>query len=317
MTSLTGRLTQDDLVVVFGGSGFVGRHIVRHLAKTGCRVRIAVRRPNEALFLKTAGRVGQIEIVAANVRDEASVSAALSQADAVVNAVGILFESGKQKFASVQAEGAARIAQLAAQQGIEKFVQLSAIGADIGSDSVYASTKGQAEAAVVEAIAGAHIVRPSIVVGPEDDFFNRFAAMAQIAPALPLVGGGHTLYQPVAVFDVAQAVRACLEGAPSGIYELGGPEVYSFKQLLDMMLGQIGRKRLLLPLPFGVARVIATLAQIMPKPLLTPDQVILLKSDNIVGEGAQDLSELGVTPTPIETILPDYLARFRPSGKAS
>ncbi len=317
MTSLTGRLTQDDLVVVFGGSGFVGRHIVRHLAKTGCRVRIAVRRPNEALFLKTAGRVGQIEIVAANVRDEASVSAALSQADAVVNAVGILFESGKQKFASVQAEGAARIAQLAAQQGIEKFVQLSAIGADIGSDSVYASTKGQAEAAVVEAIAGAHIVRPSIVVGPEDDFFNRFAAMAQIAPALPLVGGGHTLYQPVTVFDVAQAVRACLEGAPSGIYELGGPEVYGFKQLLEMMLWQIGRKRLLLPLPFGVARVIATLAQIMPKPLLTPDQVILLKSDNIVREGAQDLSELGVTPTPIETILPDYLARFRPSGKAS
>jgi uncharacterized protein YbjT (DUF2867 family) len=319
MASLAQGLSQEHMVVVFGGSGFVGRHIVRQLTKTGCRVRVGVRRPNEALFLKTAGRVGQVEIVAANIRDDASVQAALEGCDAVVNAVGILYETGKQKFDSVQAEGAARIARLAAEQGVEGFVHLSAIGADAASASTYATSKATGEQAIMAAIATAHILRPSIVVGPEDDFFNRFAGMAMLAPALPLVGGGATLYQPVSVFDVAQAVVACLNGAPAGIYELGGPQTFSFKQLLQMMLHQIGRKRLLVPLPFFAANIIASVAQFMPKPILTPDQVTLLKSDNIVSEAFADrgLSALAVDPTPIETILPSYLARYRPDGKSS
>jgi NADH dehydrogenase len=317
MASLSQGLSQEHMVVVFGGSGFVGRHIVRQLTKTGCRVRVAVRRPNEALFLKTAGRVGQVEIVAANIRDDDSVQAALEGGDAVVNAVGILYETGKQKFASVQADGAARIARLAARQNMQGLVHLSAIGADANSASSYATSKAAGEHAVVATMANAHILRPSIVVGPEDDFFNRFAAMSMLAPALPLVGGGATLYQPVSVFDVAQAVVACLNGAPSGIYELGGPQTFSFKQLLQMMLAHIGRKRFLVPLPFFAANIIARVAQFMPTPILTPDQVTLLKSDNIVSEafGDRGLSALGVEATPIETILPSYLARYRPEGK--
>ena len=308
-------LEQDSLITVFGGTGFLGRHIVRRLAKRGWRLRIATRRPNQAGHVKTNGSPGQIELVHANIRDDASVAAALEGADAVVNAVGILFESGKQKFAAVQAEGAARVAEAAAQAGIAQMVHISAIGADAASASLYAQSKAAGEQAVLAAVPQAHILRPSIVVGPEDDFFNRFGAMAMLAPALPLIGGGETRYQPVVVFDVAAAVEACFDGAAGGTYELGGPDVLSFKQLMRMLLEEIHRNRLLVPLPFAAARLIATLAQFMPKPLLTPDQVILLKSDNIVASDAQGLRDLRINAQPIAAILPDYLYRYRPAGK--
>lgn len=308
-------LQKNALITVFGGTGFLGRHIVRRLAKAGYRLRIATRRPNEALFLKTNGVPGQIDIVQANIRDEASTQAALAGADGVVNAVGILFESGKQKFHALQAEGAARIAAAAKAEGIAHMVHISAIGADAASASLYAQSKAAGEDAVMAALPQAHILRPSIVIGPEDDFFNRFAGMAMLAPALPLIGGGVTKYQPVSVFDVATAVEACFAGAQAGLYELGGPDVLSFKQLMEMLLAEIGRDRLLVPLPFAAAAPIAALAQFMPKPLLTPDQLILLKCDNLVAEGARSFADLGVVPQPIAGILPDYLARYRPAGK--
>ena len=313
-------LPQNALITVFGGTGFLGRHIVRRLSKAGYRLRIATRRPNEALFLKTNGTPGQIDIVQANIRDAASIAAALDGADAVINAVGILYESGKQKFDAVQARGAALIADAAAKQGLAHMVHISAIGADGDSASAYAQSKATGEAAVLDLMPQAHILRPSIVIGPEDDFFNRFAAMAMLAPALPLIGGGDTRYQPVSVFDVAEAVAACLNGAASGIYEIGGPDIFSFKQLMEMLNKETGRNRLLVPLPFFAASMIAAIAQFSTlvgmQPLLTPDQIILLKSDNIVGAdfADRDLAALGITPRPIAGEL-DYLARFRPHGK--
>jgi len=316
MTASTEKLPDNALITVFGGTGFLGRHIVRRLSKQGYRLRIATRRPNEALFLKTNGKPGQIEIVQANIRDAASTAAALDGADGVVNAVGILFESGKQKFDAVQARGAALIGDAAAKNGVARMVHISAIGADGDSASSYAKSKALGEAAVQELMPQAHILRPSIVIGPEDDFFNRFAAMAMIAPALPLIGGGETRYQPVSVFDVAEAVAACFGGAAPGIYELGGPDILSFKQLMEMLNAETGRRRLLVPLPFFAANMIAAVAQFMPKPLLTPDQVILLKSDNIVGAdfAQRDLAALGIAARPIAGEL-DYLARYRPHGK--
>lgn len=316
----TNPLRENALITVFGGTGFLGRHIVRRLSKDGYRLRIATRRPNEALFLKTNGKPGQVEIVQANIRDAASVAAALEGVDAVVNAVGILFESGKQKFEAVQARGAALIADAAAQAGIAHMVHISAIGADAASASAYAQSKAIGEAAVQELVPNAHILRPSIVIGPEDDFFNRFAAMSMLAPALPLIGGGETRYQPVSVFDVAEAVAACLGGAAPGIYELGGPDILSFKQLMEMLNAETGRNRYLVPLPFFAAALIASVAQfstlIGMQPLLTPDQIILLKSDNIVGAdfADRDLAALGIDAKPIAGQL-DYLARYRPHGK--
>ena len=307
--------TQKGLVVVFGGSGFVGRHIVRRLAKDGFKLRVVMRRPNEALFLKTAGRTGQIELVQGNIRDETSSRATLQGVSAVVNAVGILYETGPQKFDAVQSAGAARLATLAAEQGIDRFIQISAIGADAGSASAYARSKAEGEAAILATCPQAHVLRPSIVVGPEDDFFNRFARMAQIAPALPLIGGGLTRYQPVSVFDVAQAVAACLDGAPSGIYELGGPQVYTFHELMELMLNKIGKRRLLVPLPFAAAGVLAQFTRFLPTPPLTPDQVILLRSDNVVGENLPDLAALGIEATPIAALLESYLGRYRGASK--
>ncbi len=316
MSSSVDKLSENSMITIFGGSGFLGRHIVRRLSKQGYRLRIVTRRPNEALFLKTNGKPGQIEIMQANIRDAASTAAALDGADGVVNAVGILFESGKQKFDAVQARGAALIADAAAKQGVTHMVHISAIGADGDSASAYAKSKAVGEAAVQELMPQAHILRPSIVIGPEDDFFNRFAAMAMIAPALPLIGGGETRYQPVSVFDVAEAVAACFTGAASGIYELGGPDILSFKELMEMLNRETGRNRLLVPLPFFAANMIAAFAQFMPKPLLTPDQVILLKSDNIVGDdfAAHNLAALGIEARPIAGQL-DYLARYRPHSK--
>ena len=301
------------VVTVFGGSGFLGRHIVRALVKRGWRVRVAVRRPNEALFLKTAGAVGQVAIMQANIRDEASVRKAVKGVDAVVNLVGILYETGKQKFSAVQAEGARTVAQSAADEGVQKFVQLSAIGASSESEAAYAQSKAAGEAAVLEAIPQAVILRPSIVIGPEDDFFNRFAKMAALAPALPLVGGGETLYQPVAVQDVAQATCEALENPDCGgkIYELGGPDIFSFKNLMEIMLRHTGQKRILVPLPFFAAQLISRFTQFLPNPPLTPDQVIMLRSDNIADDKLPGLSDLGIAPTPIESVLPHYLSRFK------
>ena len=308
--------TQTGPVVVFGGSGFVGRHIVRRLAKDGYNLRVVVRRPNEALFLKTAGRTGQIELVRGNIRDAASIHNALAGASTVINAVGILYETGPQKFDAVQNTGAACLATVAAELGIDRFIHISAIGADASSASAYARSKAEGEDAVLAACTQAHILRPSIVVGPEDDFFNRFATMAQVAPALPLIGGGLTRYQPVSVFDVAQAVAACLAPTPSGVYELGGPQIYSFRELMELMLDKIGKRRVLVPLPFAVASILAQFVQVLPKPPLTPDQVILLRSDNVVGENIPDLATLGIEATPISALLDSYLARYRGAAKA-
>ncbi len=304
------------LVTVFGGSGFIGRYVVQRLARAGWQVRVAVRRPNEALFLKTSGDVGQVTPVAANIRDERSVAAAVAGADAVINLVGILYASGKQSFDAVQAKGAARIAAAAKAAGATRFVQISAIGADPSSDSAYARSKAEGEQAVKLAFANATILRPSIVFGPEDDFFNRFARMAMMSPVLPLIGGGHTKFQPVYVADVADAVARALEdeGTMGKTYELGGPRSYTFRALMDMLLKEIGRCRLLVPLPFALASLQGAILQLLPIKLLTVDQVRLLKRDNVVSANALGFKDLGLTPTALEAILPGYLDQYRPLG---
>jgi NADH dehydrogenase len=301
------------LATVFGGSGFIGRYVVTNLARDGWLVRAAVRRPDEALFLKTAGVVGQVTPVAANVRDRASVARAVAGADAVVNLIGILAEGGKQRFQAVQAEGARTIAEEAARAGARHLVHISAIGADAKSDSTYARTKAEGEAGVRQAFPSATILRPSIVFGPEDGFFNRFARMAMLSPALPLIGGGKTRFQPVYVGDVAAAVMAAIAtpAAAGQIYELAGPKIYSFAELMRLMLHEIGRKRALVPLPFAIASLMGAVLQCLPMPQLTLDQVRQLKRDNLPGAGSAGLSDLGITPTSVESILPTYLDRYR------
>lgn len=302
-----------DVVTVFGASGFIGRYVVGEIAKTGARVRAAVRRPDSASFLKPMGDVGQVTPVAANIRDDASVAAAVEGADTVINLVGILFPGGKQSFDALQATGAQRVAAAAKAAGTERFVQMSAIGADPESDSVYASTKGIGEQLVQEAFPGASIVRPSIVFGPEDDFFNKFAAIARLAPALPLIGGGHTKFQPVYVGDVAAAVAAiCAAPKTAGAtFELGGPQVYSFRELMEIMLKEIGRRRILVPIPFPIAKLQATFLELSPIPILTRDQVKLLERDNVATGELPGLDDLGIDATALETILPSYLRRYR------
>jgi len=308
--------TDQRLVTVFGGSGFVGRHVVAHLARDGWQVRVAVRRPDEALFLKPAGVVGQITPLAANIRDQESVARAIAGADAVVNLVAILHESGKQRFQALQAEGAARLAEAARSTGARHFVQVSAIGADAASNSAYARTKAAGEQAVLRAFPQAVILRPSIIFGPEDGFFNRFAAMAMTSPFLPLIGGGRTRFQPVYVGDVAAAVAAALRlpAAQGKTYELAGPSIYTFRELLEIMLAEIGRKRLLLPIPFAVAGLMGAVMQCLPRPQLTMDQVRLLKRDNVAAPGALGLADLGIRPNGLELILPTYLDKFRVRG---
>ena len=316
------------LVTVFGASGFVGRHVVRELAKRGHRVRAAVRHPHDAVFLQPMGAVGQIQLVKANVRARESVTDALIGADAVVNLVGILAPTGKQKFDSVQAQGAAHVAEEAAKLGIDNMVQVSAIGANAESKSVYARTKAEGEQAVMDAIPGATVVRPSIIFGPQDDFFNQFAGMARqfpFPPFLPLIGGGKTKFQPVYVDDVADAVVKLIDGeAPTGgIYELGGPEVLTFKECLQLMLKIIDRKRPLMPLPFLMGYAMGLFfetAAILPfvEPLITRDQVTLLKSDNIVSaSGVKTFKDLDITPKTLDAILPTYLFRYRKQGQFS
>ncbi|MDX5366353.1 MAG: complex I NDUFA9 subunit family protein [Alphaproteobacteria bacterium] len=316
----TTKLPAGSLVTVFGGSGFLGRHIVHALARRGYRVRVAVRRPNDAQFLRPMGVVGQVEPVQANIRNEASVRSAIEGADAVVNLVGILYETGRQTFEAVQAEGAGRIARAAKSAGIDRFVHVSAIGADADSAAAYARSKAAGEAAVRAAIPGAAIVRPSIVFGPEDDFFNRFAAMARLSPALPLVGGGKTRFQPVYVKDVAEGVARILErGLGGATWEFGGPEVKSFRALLEDVLRVTGRKRILAPLPVPLAKLMSMVTQFIPNPPLTPDQVRLLGSDNVVSDAAKaegrTLEGLGIAPTILEVVLPTYLYRFRKAGQ--
>jgi len=309
------------LVTVFGGSGFLGRHVVRALAKRGHRVRVAVRRPDLAGHLQPLGMPGQIMAVQANLRYPESVSRAIKGADAVVNLVGILAEGGRQSFDAVQAAGAAAIAKATAEEGLTRLVHVSAIGADLASEANYARTKAVGENAVLDSVPDAVILRPSIVFGPEDGFFNRFAGLAKMLPALPLIGGGQTRFQPVYVGDVAEAVARGVEGKlrAGETYELGGPAVRTFEELLRLTLKEIGKKRLLLPIPWPIAKLQGALFQILPNPLLTVDQVTLLKTDNVVSadaiEEGRTLSDMGIVATPLESVLPTYLWRFRTGGQ--
>jgi NADH dehydrogenase len=306
------------LITVFGGTGFVGRHLVRRLASQGERVRVAVRHPDEGLFLKTLGEVGQIDLAAANLRDADSVTRAVEGADAVVNCVGILFQSGRQRFAKIHGEGAGLVARAAAAAGAGAMVHVSAIGADAGSPAAYARTKAAGEAAVKAAFPSAAILRPSVVFGPEDQFFNRFAALARISPALPLIGGGKTRFQPVYVGDVAAAIVAALNdpAAAGKIFELGGPRVYTFRDLMRIVLRETGRRRLLLRLPFALAMIQGLFLELLPTPPLTRDQVRLLRRDNVADPARPGLRELGIDPTPVEGMVETYLARFRRGGLA-
>ena len=303
-----------NLVTVFGGSGFLGRHTVRALARAGWRIKVATRHPARGFFLRPLGTVGQIDFVKCDVSDAESVAHAVMGANAVINLTGILFEKG-QTFEDVQAEGAANIATAAAAAGATALVHVSAIGADLDSGSHYAVTKAEAEQSVREAFPGAVILRPSIIFGPEDGFFNKFAEMARMFPALPLVGGGHTRFQPVFVGDVAQAVLTALASQGGRTYELGGPSTYSFKELMQLILRETGRRRVLVPLPFALASLKAMFLQLLPNPLLTMDQVRLLKKDNVVAPTAAGLADLGITPTSVEAVIPSYLWRYRAKGE--
>ncbi|MEZ5892913.1 MAG: complex I NDUFA9 subunit family protein [Parvularculaceae bacterium] len=310
------------LAVVFGGSGFVGRNVVRELAKRGWRVRVAVRRPHHAQFLRTMGAVGQIQLAQCNIRYMPSIAQAIKGADAVVNLVGILYQSGNQKFHALQAAGAANIARAAADAGVTTFVHMSAIGADAESESLYARSKGEGEKAVRAAVPAATILRPSVIFGQEDQFFNKFATMAGFFPALPLIGGGATKFQPVYVDDVADAACEALSrpDAAAKTYELGGPRVYTFRELMELMLSETGQRRLLLPVPFPLASLMGLGGEIagwLPfvKPPVTRDQVKLLKHDNVVGDGARTIADLGVNPRTVEAILPSYMVRYRRYGQ--
>jgi uncharacterized protein YbjT (DUF2867 family) len=318
---MTARSNSETLVTVYGGSGFLGRHVVRALAKRNYLIRVAVRRPDLAFHLQPLGRVGQIHAVQANLRHAPSVQAAARDAQVLINLVGILFERGRQRFDTVHSYGAEQVALAASAHGA-RLVHVSAIGADEQSLSAYARSKATAERLVLAALPSAVIMRPSILFGPEDDFFNRFAAMARLSPALPLLGGGHTRFQPVFVGDVAAAIAQAVDGKLNAgtIYELGGPDVRTFKQLMQYVLATIERKRLLVPLPFFAAKLNAMVLQFMPPPLtLTPDQVELLRIDNVVSDAAKaegrTLQGLGLEPEPIEAIVPSYLWRFRKTGQ--
>ena len=308
------------LVTVFGGSGFVGKHVVRALVKDGWRVRVPCRRPHTAQDLRVIGNVGQIQLMQANIRYKNSVMRAVEGSDAVINLVSILFQEGQQKFGSVHMGGAENLVEACQAAGVTNFVQVSAIGADKDADSDYARTKGQAEAIIQDAIPSADIVRPSIIFGTEDAFFNRFAKMASMAPALPLIGGD-TKFQPVYAGDVAEAIAKLVRRGTSGdIYELGGPRVYTFKGLMQFVLEATDRKRFLLPVPWMGATALGMVGEItgaLPfvKPFLTRDQVTNLKVDNIVSDDAMGFAELGVDLETIESIVPAYLERYRKHGQ--
>ncbi len=310
------------LVTIYGGSGFVGRYITRRMASAGWRVRVAVRRPNEAMHVKPYGVPGQVEPVFCNIRDDASVRAVMLGADAVVNCVGTFDRKGRNNFQAVQNEGAIRIARIAAEQGVERLVHLSAIGADANAASAYARSKAEGEVGILKHFPNAVILRPSVIFGPEDQFFNRFAGMSRLGPILPVVGGD-ARFQPVYVDDVAQAAAMGVEGqAAPGIYELGGPAVATFRELMQMMLRVIRRRRLVVNIPFGIAAfmgwamdLIQTISLGLIPPQITADQVRSLRVDNVVSDEARGFADLGIEPTAVEAVLPDYLWRFRPAGQ--
>lgn len=324
----------DRVATIFGGSGFIGRHLIGRLAKQGWVLRIAVRRPARASFLKALGDVGQITPIRAPLQDPVAIEDAVRGATAVVNLVGVLHERGAQGFAAVHARGAQGVAAAAAAAGVENLVHISAIGANLHGEADYARSKGAGEAAVKTAFPRVTILRPSIVFGPEDAFFNRFAAMARFTLALPIIGGGiigglrggirdgvrwsgGSKFQPVYVGDVAAAIAACLADKrhQGQTYELGGPRVYDFAELMTLMLHEIRRKRLLVPVPFAVAEIMAWPMELLPVPPLTRDQVRMLRRDNVVANDARTLADFGITPTSVEVILPTYLDRYRPHGR--
>jgi uncharacterized protein YbjT (DUF2867 family) len=301
---------------IFGGAGFIGRYVVKRLAERGDVLTVGGRNAASANFLKLKGEVGQVGLVNIAIDDEALLPAFVAGNDAIVNLVGILHESGGQRFDMTHHIGPARLARLAREAGASRFIHLSAIGADPRSSSAYARTKAAGEEAVRDAFPTATILRPSVVFGPEDQFFNRLAALAMISPVLPVIGGGETRFQPVYVGDVADAVVRCIDDSTTAgrTYELGGPKIYSFRALIELLLAEIGRKRFLVDLPFGLASLQARLMSLLPNPPLTPDQVELLKRDNVVSSGALTLAALGIAPTPVEAVLPSYLDRFRRGG---
>lgn len=314
----------NNLVTVYGGSGFIGRYIVQKLARSGYRVRVATRRPNEAIFLKTYGMVGQVEPILCNIRNESSIRNAMLGADAVVNCVGILESVGKNKFVEVQHKGADFVSRIASELGVKKLVHISAIGADIDSKSKYASSKGLGESSVMKNFPGAVILRPSIVFGFEDKFFNRFASMARLSPILPIVGG-NTKFQPVYVDDVARAAFLGINNdVQAGIYELGGPEVASFNELMRRMLKIILRRRLIVNLPFWIASLMGTgfdlgkaISLGIIRGPITLDQVLNLKNDNVVSREEKTFKDLGIEPKALEIILSEYLWKYRPAGEFS
>jgi len=311
------------LVTVFGGSGFIGAQVVRALAKRGYRVRIAVRRPSVSYRMRVLGEVGQIELVQANLRNGPSIARALDGAEACVNLVGVLYEQGRQGFQTLHAKGAGDVAAAAAQRGITRFVQISALGADEAGASKYARTKAMGEAAVRQAVPQAVIIRPSVVFGVDDSLFNRFASLASRLPVVPLPGGGQTKFAPVFVGDLAQAVvNALSDPACAGkTYEVGGPKIYSYRELMELTLAEIHKRRALLSLPWGVSSLIGSLAELPSKfvpiaPVLTADQVALLKTDSVPASGMPGLKQLGVSePLPVEGVLPTYLYRYRRGGQ--
>jgi len=307
------------IVTIVGGTGFLGRYVVHRLAKAGYVLRVIARNPEAALHLKTAGDPGQIVLIGGDLARPESLTGKLDGSFAVINLVGILFESGKQKFATLHAQGAERLAQMAAGAKAERFIHVSALGIDKATGSQYARTKLTGEKAVLGAFRDATILRPSVMFGPEDNFINLFAQLATLCPALPLIGGGRTRFQPVYVDDVAAAIENCLAmpGTKGQTYELGGPGIYTFKEILQLMLRLTSRRRALLPLPFGLAAVAGTMAQVLPRPPLTRDQVRLLKHDNVISPGARTFAQLGIRPKGMDEVVPSYLNRYRRGGKVA
>lgn len=313
-------MPMQNLVTVFGGSGFVGAQAVRQLAKAGWRIRVAVRNPAKAYAMRLHGDVGQIDIVQANVRNEPSLRRALSGATAAVNLVAVARETGRQGFQALHVMGAHNVAVAARAEGVTRLVQMSALGVDAHSESKYARTKAEGEAAARAIYPDAVVLRPSVIFGPEDNFFNRFAAMAQISPVLPLIGGGHTRFQPVFVGDVGKALARTVSApeAAGQTYELGGPAAFTFRELMELMLAEIGKRRFLAPIPWPAAGLIGAAGDLMGavvEPPITSDQVSLLKSDNVVSGVYPGLAELGITPTTLEAVLPSYLYRYRKGGQ--
>ncbi len=315
-------MTSAPIITIFGGSGFVGRYVTQRFARAGWRIRVAVRRPNEAHFVRPYGVVGQVEPVQANIRDEASTRRAIEGASVVINCVAIGFEDTRGRVVEVQEDGAERIARLSSELGVKQLVHISAIGADKDSDSYYSSTKGTGEAAVLEHFPSAAILRPSIVFGNEDKFYNRFANMARFMPILPLVGA-ETKFQPVFVDDVAAAVQTVIEGNKTGTFELGGPEVQTFRAMMKDMLAVTRRRRLILNLPMPIAKLMANVLDFVqfvsfgwiPNVMITRDQIKNLAVDNVVAEGANGFAELGIEPRSSDGILETYLYSFRPYGQ--